>query len=366
MTEASDSAQRRAPGIGELFRSMLWVAGRSSPRRTATVARIAWRLLRARRRRRRRQQEISGPIPTVVAISPTMRCNYNCLGCYSRGRSSDDELSTDELGALFTEAEDLGVAAIVVTGGEPLLRGDTLELAASHQRLLFVLITNGSLVTPKIAKRIAQSGNIVTLVSIEGLGGNTDDRRRSGAYQTAVGALKALRRAGPLFGFAAMNTAANTAHLGSDEFIDHMIELGCCVGYFTEYVPCGQKPRPDWALDERTRAAFRERVLELRRRKSLVLIQFPHDEYGEENRCSAAGRQSLHINPQGGIEPCPFVPIACENIRGGGLVAACQSPFLQAIRDNPALLERQRLACSLYEHEEELRRLAAQVRSTAS
>ena len=165
MTNASDRARRGAPGIGDLFRSALWMAGRSNRHHVAPVARIIWRLLWARRRRRLRQREIGGPIPTVVAISPTMRCNYNCLGCYSRGRSSDDELSTDELDALFAEAEDLGVAAIVVTGGEPLLRDDTLALAASHRGLLFVMITNGSLVTPEVAVRIARSGNIGSVVS---------------------------------------------------------------------------------------------------------------------------------------------------------------------------------------------------------
>jgi MoaA/NifB/PqqE/SkfB family radical SAM enzyme len=229
-----------------------------------------------------------------------------------------------------------------------------------------VMITNGSLVTPEAAQRIAQSGNMIALVSIEGLGEKTDDRRRAGAYKTAVGALDTLGRAGALFGFAAMNTTANTAHLGSDEFIDEMIGLGCCVGYFTEYVPCGPSPEPDWALDEGTRAAFRERVLDLRRRKRFVLMQFPHDEYGDGNRCSAAGRDSVHINPQGEIEPCPFVPIACESIRDGGLRAACESPFLKAIRDDPALLQRHHFACSLFEHREKLERLAAALKPTAS
>ena len=367
MTEATTApvAKRSSPGIGDLVRSALWLAGRSSPRHMAAFARIAWHLWHARRRRRRRQQEIGGPIPTVVAISPTMRCNYDCLGCYSRGRSSDDELSTEELDGLYTEAEDLGIGAVVVTGGEPLLRDDTLDLMASHPRLFFVAITNGSLVTPEIARRMGQSGDVMTLVSIEGFPEDTDTRRRAGAHETAVRALESLRDAHTFFGFAAMNTASNTDHLGSEAFVDQMVKLGCFVGYFTEYVPCGQKARPEWVLDEATRAAFRERVLDLRRRKPIVLIQFPQDEYGEENRCSAAGQQSLHINSQGDIEPCPFVPIARESVRQGGLLAACQSPFLRAIRDNPHLLQREKYACSLFEHRGELDQLAAQLDAEA-
>jgi MoaA/NifB/PqqE/SkfB family radical SAM enzyme len=136
-----------------------------------------------------------------------------------------------------------------------------------------------------------------------------------------------------------------------------MIELGCSVGYFTEYVPCGPDAIPEWVLNEEERATFHQTVLDLRRRKPIVLIQFPHDEYGVDNRCSAAGNKSMHINSQGDVEPCPFVPIARENIRHGGLKIACESPFLRSIREHPDLLRRNRYACALWEHREEIERL---------
>ncbi len=351
---------RREPAIGDLVMSALWKWARTSPRRMAFLLRVAWRLWRAKHRRMRHERQIDGLVPSVVAISPTMRCNYNCLGCYSRGRPTDNELSTEELDTLLTEAEELGVLAVVVTGGEPLLRDDMLDLMARHRRLLFVPITNGSLITSETAKRIARSGNVILLVSIEGFPSDTDERRRPTAYEAAIHAFRCLRDARACFGFAATNTTANTEHLGTDAFIDQMAALGCSVGYFIEYIPCGPHPRPDWTLDEAARAAFRQRVLDLRRHKSIVLIQFPHDEYGEDNRCSAAGKKSLHINSQGDVEPCPFMPIACDNVRQGGLMAACQSPFLRAIREHPTLLQRQRLACSMFEHGAELETLAQQ------
>ena len=355
----SRGQEKREIGVGDLVKSALWMWGRSSPRRMGFLARVAWRLWRAERRRVRRQRQIDGLVPAIVAISPTMRCNYACQGCYSRGRPTDNELTDTELDALLTEAEALGVLAIVVTGGEPLMRDDLLDLVEAHRRLLFVPITNGSLVTPEAARRIAASGNVVLLVSIEGFAADTDERRRPGAHRAALRALELLRDARACFGFAATNTAVNSGHLASDEFVDQMIALGCSVGYFTEYVPCGPQVREDWLLGEPARAAFRQRVLALRRRKPIVLIQFPHDEYGEANRCSAAGQASLHINSQGDVEPCPFMPIARENVRDGGLLAACQSPFLRAIREHPALLQRQQFACALFEHRSEVEALAA-------
>ncbi len=161
------------------------------------------------------------------------------------------------------------------------------------------------------------------------------------------------------FGFAATNNTENSNYLGSDEFVDDLVERGCSVGLITEYVPCGQKPRSEWVLNAKQREEFHQRILKIRSVKPIVLVQFPQDEYGEANICSGAGRVSLHINSQGGIEPCPFVPLSVDNIRQGGLMAAVKSSFLASIRSRPDLLSRDRLACSLYEHYPEVETLLA-------
>ncbi len=347
-------------GIGPLVIGALWRWGRFNPRRLWQLLRITANINKSRSKRLRKMEQINGSIPVVVAISPTMRCNYNCQGCYSRNRSLENELSTAELDALFGEAAELGVSVFVITGGEPLLRSDLLDLIGRHHRLLYIIISNGTQITPETARRIAHSGNIVQLISVEGFSGDTDDRRQTGAHSDAVKALQNLHDAGAFFGFAAMNTAVNTEQLSSERFLEEMSALGCSIGLFTEYVPCGPKPHPEWVLDDHARVAFRRRILEIRRSGSFAVIQFPHDEYGPNNRCTAAGYQSLHINSQGGVEPCPFIPVAVDNIRNGGLWAACDSAFLRSIREQPALLQRQRLACSLFEHLDEITALAEQ------
>jgi len=351
-------ARGRREGVGDLFRGALRLWGRSGPRRFAFFTRAAWRLWRADRRRVRTQRLLGSSVPSVVAISPTMRCNYQCKGCYSRGRRTEDELSPAELDALLSEAEAFGVLAIVVTGGEPLLRPDLIEQFERHRRLLFVPVTNGALLSPESARRIARSGNVVALVSIEGHPSDTDGRRGADAHDTVLRAFALLRQARACFGFAAMATAENAEHLATEAFVDAMVAEGCAVGYFTEYVPCGPAARPQWVLDAATRRAFRKRVVELRRSKPIVLIQFPHDEYGDDNRCTAAGGTSLHINAQGDVEPCPFAPVARESVRRGGLRAAFTSPFLRAVREHPRLLCRNDYACALFENRAELEALA--------
>ncbi len=326
---------------------------------------ITWRVRQANYRRRRIQGQLGCPIPSVVAISPTMRCNYNCVGCYSRGRPTENEFSREELDTLFTQAEEMGVPTIVLTGGEPLLREDIPNLIRDHKKLFFILITNGSLVTPELALTIANSGNVVPLVSIEGPSQCTDERRNSGAYNTAIRALTYFQQARACFGFAATVIRINQEHVVTEVFLDQMINMGCSLGVFIEYVPCGTNPKLNWLMDEAMRDDLRQQVLEFRRRKPIILLQFPHDEYGVENHCKAAGQTFLHINAQGDVEPCPFVSLSRENIRGKGLITACQSTFMRDIRERPYLLQRQHLACSLFEHGDELARLV-QKRTTDS
>ncbi len=329
------------------------------PRKFYTLMRIGYNVRRAQRRQRLHAADINGIIPSVVSISPTMRCNYNCTGCYSRTRPTEDELTTEELDSLFAEAVRLGVCACVVTGGEPFLRHDIVDLMYRYRRLLFVPITNGSRIDRDIARRMAKSGNIVPLVSIEGDRERTDSRRVAQAYAHAMHAFSLFKQAGLPFGFAATNTAQNTDYLGSDEFITTVKTAGCSIGFFSEYVPCGPAPRQDWVLSEAQRDAFRQRVVNLRCNGPLMLVQFPHDEYGTQNKCTAAGTLSLHINSQGDIEPCPFVSIYGESIRNGGLKKACESRFLASIRANPHLLKRRVYACALFEHKKPLEKLAA-------
>jgi MoaA/NifB/PqqE/SkfB family radical SAM enzyme len=345
-------------GIGPLVRKGLWLWGRSGWRRMGFLCKAGLRVRGANQRRRRLRQELGGAVPTVLVASVTMHCNYDCQGCYSRGRPETDELSEKELDTLFLEAEAMGFLAVVVTGGEPLLRSDILEIIKRHPQLLFVMITNGSFLTPEKARVIANLSNLLVLVSIEGSPADTDGRRGAGAHAAALEAMLYMQRAGAFFGFAVTNNMANSEYLGSDMFIAEVIRLGCTVGLITEYVPCGPRPRRDWIMDEDKRAAFRSRIEEIRSSKPIVLVQFPHDEYGDENLCTGAGRASLHINAQGGVEPCPFVPVSRDSIRRGGLRAAITSPFLQAIRDRRHLLSRQNLACSLFEHLAEVETLA--------
>jgi cyclic pyranopterin phosphate synthase len=87
-----------------------------------------------------------------LRISLTQRCNFNCFFCHQEGEHSPgDELTADEIEAAVTVAAELGITKIKLTGGEPLLRDDVVEIVrriAPHVEEVS-MTTNASLLDEK-------------------------------------------------------------------------------------------------------------------------------------------------------------------------------------------------------------------------
>jgi len=56
-------------------------------------------------------------LPNFLVISPTMRCNLHCKGCYAGEYGKGEELPFDELDRILTEAKALGMYFFTFTGG---------------------------------------------------------------------------------------------------------------------------------------------------------------------------------------------------------------------------------------------------------
>jgi len=310
-----------------------------------------------RRRKIRKQENLL--VPIAIAFSPTMSCNLSCDGCYARDYPRDDELSLETIDDMLGSAERMGVFLFIITGGEPLMRDGILETFQRHKRLLFLLITNGMLMDGKTAEMIARAGNIVTVVSLEGSKEQTDVRRGRGVYDRVERAMRHLQSADAAFGFSAMVTRDNFETLGSDDFIHEMVDRGCALGFYTEYIPIGSAARWELVLEDEERERFRERILEIRRSKPIMVVHLPDDEYGPDGKCMGVMGGCIHINAQGYAEPCPFTHLASDNIREKKLDEVFRSQFLAQIRSSDAVCRHGRLGCALFENREMLKDIAA-------
>ena len=107
-------------------------------------------------------------IPPMIILSVTMKCNLFCDGCYSRKYSLTEEMTFEEIEKIFKEAMEIGIFLFIITGGEPMLRPEVIELMAKYRNLLFLLFTNSTLIDEKKALFYARSSNIIPMLSIEG------------------------------------------------------------------------------------------------------------------------------------------------------------------------------------------------------
>jgi MoaA/NifB/PqqE/SkfB family radical SAM enzyme len=129
------------------------------------------------------------------------RCNQRCRFCVYR-RETDDlrAISRAALGAEIDRAVDQGARCIVLTGGEPTMRGDLGDLVARARARgadEVVVETNATLVQPALARGLVDAGVTTVRVHVPGstaaLDGVTHD---PGGFDAMVRGLRALHDAG--------------------------------------------------------------------------------------------------------------------------------------------------------------------------
>ncbi len=64
-----------------------------------------------------------------LRVSLTQRCNFDCFFCHQEGESGPNgEVTPEEIETVVSVAAELGINKVKLTGGEPLLRDDVVEI----------------------------------------------------------------------------------------------------------------------------------------------------------------------------------------------------------------------------------------------
>ncbi|HDM43820.1 MAG TPA: radical SAM protein, partial [Candidatus Woesearchaeota archaeon] len=183
--------------------------------------------------------------PFFLVISPTMRCNLLCKGCYAGEYTRDEDLDFETVDRIIREAKRLGVYFYTISGGEPYVWEGLFKMFKKHNDCYFQTYTNGTLMNEENAEKLAKVGNVAAAISVEGFERETDLRRGKGVYKRVMKAMDNLRNAGVMFGFSATPTKYNSEILSSERFIDYYINKGCLFGWYFQYIPIGLKPNVD-------------------------------------------------------------------------------------------------------------------------
>ena len=294
-------------------------------------------------------------IPWAILMDPTSACNLKCKGCWAAEYGNRLNMSYEQLDDIINQGVEMGTYMYLFTGGEPLVRkDDIIKLCAAHPDCQFLAFTNGTLIDEKFADDMLRVKNFVPAISVEGFREATDFRRGEGTFDAVMKAMKILKEKKLPFGASCCYTSKNVDSISSEEYIDLLVESGAKFAWFFHYMPIGNDALPELLPTPEQREVMYQKIRQYRNTKPIFTIDFQND--GEFTKgCIAGGRNYLHINANGDIEPCAFIHYSDSNIKDKTLLEAYKSPLFMAYKEGQPFNNNHLRPCPMLENPEALK-----------
>ncbi|MGA2682704.1 MAG: radical SAM protein [Candidatus Bathyarchaeia archaeon] len=169
-----------------------------------------------------------GPL-LIVPWRCTFACDSNCVHCTSSGKPAvPNELDTKDALKMVDQIADFGASFFGVTGGQPFLRKDLLQIIA-HARELGLnasIITDGRLMDKAAFDNLVKC-QVKISVSIDGAKKTNDAIRGAGAYASAVSAIKKFSKEKLLNCLVYTFANAGAVTNANVEDMRHVLDLAC-------------------------------------------------------------------------------------------------------------------------------------------
>lgn len=181
------------------------------------------------------------PRPSVMHLEITYRCNCRCVFCdrWRIGpRLAEKELSLQELFNLAMQAKRIGIKVLAFSGGEPLIRPETVKVSefAKEIGISTLINTNGTLINERNVREIVKNFDQI-IISIDSLNPEMHDKLRghTSTFHQAFKAVKLLTKNMRSLGQIAIQTVL------SDENYDEIAKISSffrklCIPVFVQPV----------------------------------------------------------------------------------------------------------------------------------
>ena len=268
-------------------------------------------------------------VPLVISWNLTRKCNLKCSHCYINATNKEltNELSTQEAKGLMDQISAVSRPLLILSGGEPLLRTDALELVryGAAKGFKMGLGSNGSLIDDKTAKNLKEAGITTVSISLDSsIPEQHDDFRGvSGSWEKAVNAIKALKENNVLV---QVNTTVTQQNYGEiDEIMSLSERLGVENFHLFFLVPTGRgakiadiSPAKYEDMIKTVFAKSAKHRLNVRPSCAPQFMRIAKDaglDMRQWIRGCIAGLYYCRVYPNGDITPCPYLPVKLGNVR---------------------------------------------------
>lgn len=305
-------------------------------------------------------------IPRLIFWELTTACNLKCVHCRACpvDQRSPEDLTLQEGKELLDEIASYASPAVVLSGGEPLVRPDVFEIASygTSKGLRMLLATNGTMVTPEIAKEVVQAGIQRVSVSIDGATALTHDsfRRIDGAFESAWNGIENFKSAGVPF---QINTTVSKHNINEiPDILNLAINAGAVALHIFLLVPtgCGKEIADDEMIDPQeyervlnwfydrskdspinlkaTCAPHYYRIMRQRAKADGTKIQSNAHGHDAITKGCLAGSAVCFVSHRGEVYPCGYLTVSAGNVRDTSFKTIWEdAEVFRALRDEDNL-----------------------------
>jgi MoaA/NifB/PqqE/SkfB family radical SAM enzyme len=255
--------------------------------------------------------------PSHAQVGVTNACPQRCTYCYNKGRTGR-VMDTATIKGVISGLKELGVFWLGLTGGEPLLNKDLLEIIeGAGEDCAVKLFTTGSTLTPRLASDLKKAGLFSVSVSLDDWREEEHDKVRGapGAFREALRAIEVfLNTDGLHVGVSAVLSREMIVRDEVEELLSFLKRLQVHEAWLSEAKPSVQGFwKSDLVIteDERTKlVALQDRY---NRDGGMTVNYLGHFEGGEHFGCNA-GNRMVYVDSFGEVSPCVFVPMTFGNV----------------------------------------------------
>tara|TARA_Y100000310_G_scaffold101532_1_gene99639 strand:+ start:13948 stop:15249 length:1302 start_codon:yes stop_codon:yes gene_type:complete len=261
----------------------------------------------------------NGESIAIIQFQYDYLCNMDCEHCCIdkfyvprawEAASGRRKFELDDVRALSRQADEMGLANFVITGGEPLIMKEFDELVEAIDPSKFYLVSdsNGWNLDYKKAVHLKKIGLDKVQLSLDGITAEAHDtfRRKPGAFRNAMRAIDACKEAGLHI---ILSTVIWKDRIYTDEwvkFLDFAKEKE--VGTYIVYA------KPVGAYEGQTDAMMTEKEGKILQKFEEEYDIFTHmtPSYGRDIGCIAVKRM-VPISRYGDVMPCPYQHVSLGN-----------------------------------------------------
>jgi len=271
--------------------------------------------------------------PTYVLWDCSRKCMLNCIHCGATKEKYSKELTTEQIKKVIDELAEIKVRFFAVTGGEPLLRKDMLDILsyASKKGIKTGIATNGFLIDKEMANRIKEAHISSIQISLDGTEETHNKiRQNAESYQRAINAIRFLKELKiPIVSVATTVTPMNLDEMNS--LRDVLVDLNVKLWRIGIVMPIGRAEKNDLLLSPDQLKGLFEFVKNNRKRieikigENLPFLGSYEKKIRKEPLVCPLGFTACCIGVDGNIRGCPEQPDIEENREGSIL----EKPFLE-------------------------------------